>query len=77
LLTASFGTDDLERLAILRRRDIDVADVLNDIGREVLISLKDCRKDVRHRGAEGAEEWLEEHFWDAASILENLAAHAR
>jgi hypothetical protein len=48
----------------------------NDAGRDVLISLKDCRKNVRHRGADGAETWLDTYFWDAASLLEKLAVHA-
>ncbi len=41
---------------------------------QVLLSLKDVRKHVRHRGAEGSQGWLDEHFWDAASLLTRLAA---
>lgn len=79
LLTAAINFDHQpqvpERLAAIRSGG--PRQVLNDIGRDVLISLKDCRKDVRHRAAEGAEQWLNEHFWDIASILERLAPHAR
>lgn len=76
LLTASVNPDDTERVRLLRVAT-GWAEAMNDIGRDVLLSLKDCRKDVRHRGAAGAEEWLTRHFWDAASILEELARHAR
>jgi hypothetical protein len=41
---------------------------------EVLVSMKDVRKDVRHRGAEGSRAWLDEHFWDAALVLTHLAS---
>lgn len=39
---------------------------------ELLVALKDLRKDVRHRGAEGAEEWLDEHWEEVAILLERL-----
>lgn len=39
---------------------------------EVLLALKDLRKRVRHRGESGAQEWLEEHFWDVGLLLERL-----
>jgi hypothetical protein len=45
----------------------------NDLGRDVLLSLKDQRKHSRHRGSAGAKEWLDAHFWEAVSVLENLA----
>lgn len=40
----------------------------------LLISLKDLRKDVRHRGAYGAEAWLKDHFWPVAQTLEHLSS---
>lgn len=40
---------------------------------ELLLSLKDMRKEVRHRGADGAESWLKEHFWPMAEVLESLS----
>lgn len=45
--------------------------------KRVLILLKDTRKNVRHRNAGDAGQWLDAHFWDAAAILEHLAPHAR
>jgi hypothetical protein len=72
----ALGVDDRARLTRLRSA-ADIAAAMNDMGRDVLLSIKDCRKEVRHRGAEGAEAWLDKHFWDAASILESLAGHAR
>jgi len=44
---------------------------------ELLTSLKDTRKHVRHRGATTARAWLEEHFDAAATVLERLAGLAR
>lgn len=41
--------------------------------RDLLLSLKDTRKRVRHDGADLARAWLEDHFWDAAGLLELLA----
>ena len=48
-----------------------------DKATELLIGLKDVRKNVRHRGADGAREWLDVHFWDAASLIEDLSGTAR
>lgn len=45
--------------------------------RDLLFSLKDMRKDVRHRGAGGAEAWLNEHFWSMAQVLEHLSMQVR
>lgn len=44
---------------------------------ELLTSLKDTRKHVRHRGATTARAWLEEHFNAAATVLERLAGLAQ
>ncbi len=38
----------------------------------LLIALKDLRKDVRHRAAEGAHEWLVAHWEEVAILLERL-----
>lgn len=38
----------------------------------LLISLKDLRKDVRHRAAEGAGAWMEDYWQDTAILLERL-----
>jgi hypothetical protein len=37
--------------------------------------LKDLRKNVRHRAAEGAGPWLDEHWEDVAMCLERLIRH--
>ncbi|WP_112231408.1 hypothetical protein [Lentzea atacamensis] len=44
-----------------------------DKARELLLALKDTRKNVRHRGADGARAWLNENFWGMAEVLESLA----
>jgi hypothetical protein len=38
----------------------------------LLTELKDLRKDVRHRAAEGARPWLDEHWEEVAILLERL-----
>jgi hypothetical protein len=43
----------------------------------LLSELKDVRKHVRHRGANTARAWLDEHFWPVATALEGLAPAAR
>lgn len=40
----------------------------------LLLSLKDVRKGVRHRGAGDAEAWLKENFWQTAAALEQLSS---
>lgn len=42
---------------------------------QLLIELKDLRKNVRHRAAEGAGPWLAEHGEDIAICLERLVQH--
>jgi hypothetical protein len=44
---------------------------------ELLTSLKDTRKHVRHRGDTSARAWLDDHFDAAAVALEKLAELAR
>jgi hypothetical protein len=44
---------------------------------ELLTSLKDVRKIVRHRAAVTAQQWLDDNFWAAAVALEELAPAAR
>ncbi|MDQ4145841.1 MAG: hypothetical protein M3198_19260 [Actinomycetota bacterium] len=44
--------------------------------KDLLLSLKDARKRVRHRGETGAKGWLDANFWDAVQVLEYLAPHA-
>lgn len=39
----------------------------------LLVSLKDVRKDVRHRNVGAAKSWLDDHFWEMASLLERIA----
>jgi hypothetical protein len=41
----------------------------------LLTDLKDLRKNVRHRAAEGAHPWLNEYWEDVAICLERLALH--
>jgi hypothetical protein len=41
----------------------------------LLKDLKDLRKNVRHRAAEGAHSWLNEHWEDVALCLERLVLH--
>lgn len=68
----------LDAISALPRTDPEaLPSLLNDMGRTVLLSLKDCRKRVRHRGATGAKEWLDANFWEAVAVLEHLAPHAR
>jgi hypothetical protein len=43
---------------------------------QILIELKDLRKEVRHRAAEGALVWLTDHWEDVAICLERLVRHA-
>jgi hypothetical protein len=38
----------------------------------LLTELKDLRKDVRHRAAEGARPWLDDHWEEVAILLERL-----
>lgn len=38
----------------------------------LLTELKDLRKDVRHRAAEGARPWLDDHWEEVAMLLERL-----
>lgn len=45
--------------------------------RDLLISLKNLRRDVRHRGSVGAKDWLDTNFWDLASLLESMALHVK
>lgn len=42
---------------------------------DLLIDLKDLRKNVRHRAAEGAGTWLARHWEDVAICLERLVRH--
>jgi hypothetical protein len=58
------GPDQLKRLSTERAR-------------ELLLSMKDQRKHSKHRGAAGAQEWLDQHFWHVVGVLEYLAPHAR
>jgi len=44
---------------------------------DLLTSLKELRKKVRHRAAEGAGEWLDEYWEDVAMCLEQLAYRVR
>jgi len=64
--------DDLGLTA--RYRPDAVASSVEATSRDLLLSLKDVRKDVRHRGADGAHAWLDQNFWEAASLLERMAA---
>jgi hypothetical protein len=41
--------------------------------RDLLVSLKNVRKEVRHRGADSAQAWLDQNFWDVASLLEAMS----
>lgn len=38
----------------------------------LLTELKDLRKDVRHRAAEGSRVWLDDHWEDVAILIERL-----
>jgi hypothetical protein len=62
--TMSFAqmTEACQAAGALQRRHADV-----------LTSLKDVRKRVRHRADPGAKTWLDCNFWDAAGALEHLA----
>jgi len=40
----------------------------------LLTELKDLRKDVRHRAAEGARPWLNDHWEEVAILLERLVS---
>jgi hypothetical protein len=51
----------------------ETAGVLQRRHAEVLTSLKDLRKRVRHRADPGAKAWLDDNYWVAASVLEVLA----
>ncbi|MEU0955600.1 hypothetical protein ABZ353_25190 [Streptomyces niveus] len=42
---------------------------------DLLSGLKNLRKNVRHRAAEGAGEWLDEHWEEVAICLERLVRH--
>ncbi|MEV6406628.1 hypothetical protein AB0M58_27440 [Streptomyces bobili] len=42
---------------------------------DLLTELKDLRKDVRHRAAEGADVWLDKHWENVAMCLECLVHH--
>lgn len=42
---------------------------------QLLTELKDLRKNVRHRAADGAGPWLTEHGEDVAICLERLVQH--
>lgn len=44
---------------------------------ELLISLKDERRQVKHDGKGDAEAWLRAHFWDVVRVLEGLSLKAR
>lgn len=52
-------------------------DHCNDFGRVLLLDLKNHRKEIRHRGAPGASDWLAKNFWPVVSLLEHLAIHAK
>ena len=54
---------------LLRPTDLELS------GAELLTELKDLRKDVRHRAAEGADAWLDAHWEDVAMQLERLVSH--
>ena len=41
---------------------------------QLLIDLKDLRKDVRHRAAHGAQLWLNDHWEDVAICIERLVS---
>jgi hypothetical protein len=45
---------------------------LNPAPASLLLGLKDLRKDVRHRAAQGAAVWLDRHWEDVALCLERL-----
>mgnify|MGYP007126158927 CR=1 FL=1 len=40
--------------------------------KQLLTELKDLRKNVRHRAAEGAQSWLDDHWEEVALLLERL-----
>lgn len=44
---------------------------------ELLLDLKDLRKEVRHRGAEGARAWLDDHWEEVAILIERLVERLR
>lgn len=46
-------------------------------GRDTLSSLKFLRNKTKHAGGDGAKSWLDENFWNIASVLERLAGEAR
>ncbi|WP_156401652.1 hypothetical protein [Agromyces sp. Soil535] len=47
---------------------------LQDSERDLVLALKDLRKEVRHRAANGARDWAEEHWEDVALCVEKLVA---
>jgi hypothetical protein len=42
---------------------------------QLLTDLKDLRKNVRHRAADGALSWLNDHCEDVAICIERLVSH--
>jgi hypothetical protein len=59
-----------DEAGLLRRSNDDTPPV------RLLTDLKDLRKDVRHRAAVGARQWLNAHWEDVAICLEQLVLHA-
>lgn len=58
----------------------DKAGIFSDMPGEgspgiLLTELKDLRKNVRHRAAEGAGSWLDRHWEDVSMCLERLVGH--
>jgi hypothetical protein len=43
---------------------------------QLLKSLLSERNDTKHGGKPNAQDWLKEHFWPAAALLESLSARA-
>ena len=41
--------------------------------KSLLIGLKDCRKQAKHRGSDGARSWLDIHFWAMGMALARVA----
>jgi hypothetical protein len=71
LVDLAGAAEILPPLELLRFQYVDPADAL--AGLDLLIALKDLRRDLKHRGVGNARPWLVTHFWAVGSVLERLA----
>lgn len=73
----SRAREDDVAIEVMNSLGLHVSEVGAITGRDLLLSLKDLRKEVRHRAAPGAKEWLDRYADSIMVVLEELAPKVR